>query len=158
MMRDRFAPLNFRFADDPFRRNLERPRENHRCGKSERYQDNQDFHYPWRRIKGRKQNRRRLNQEPRNDQISDRNLVNIAPLQLGEKRRLFAHYGPMCSFIVSSCRKPGSFRIGSHAGFIFRLIKETSWPAGMASKRRRISIAPLASPVRALITARLYKV
>jgi len=34
---------------------------------------------------GGKENRRRLNQEPRYDRVSDRNFVNIAPLQFGEE-------------------------------------------------------------------------
>jgi hypothetical protein len=35
--------------------------------------------------KSRKKNRRRLDQEPGNNRISDSHLVNIAPLQLGEE-------------------------------------------------------------------------
>src|SRR5207247_11427961 len=37
------------------------------------------------RLKRSQQNRRRQNQRPGNDSITDRNFVNVAPLQLGEE-------------------------------------------------------------------------
>src|SRR5207244_3372121 len=42
-------------------------------------------------------------------------------------------HGPICSFAVSSCWKPGSLRIGSQTGSIFRRAMETSSPAGILS-------------------------
>ena len=45
-----------------------------------------------------KQNRRRLNQQPRDDRVGDRHLVNIAPLQLGEEVVRFIHDNYFDSF------------------------------------------------------------
>jgi hypothetical protein len=73
-------------AFDSFRRQLERPGQNHRDGKAKHDRHHDDLHHPCRRFEGRQKNRRRLNQQPRRHSIDDRNLVNVAPLQLGEKR------------------------------------------------------------------------
>ena len=43
------------------------------------------MHRPLRRIECGKKNRSRLNREPRDHRVSDRNLVNVAPLQFGKK-------------------------------------------------------------------------
>src|SRR6266853_1558180 len=68
-----------------FRRNLKCPRKNQRHRKAEDDDDDKYLHHPWRRVEGRKENRRRLKQEPGNNRIRDRHFVNVAPLQLGEK-------------------------------------------------------------------------
>src|SRR5206468_8449187 len=71
---------------------LERPRDKNRDDETETEKHNQNFHYPRRCFESRQQNRRRLNQEPRNDCIGDGNFVNIASSELGKK-------------IVHSCSK-----------------------------------------------------
>ena len=72
-------------ALDSFRRQLERPGE-HECDrKPEEHDRDKHLHHPRRRLKGREQNRRRLNEQPRHHRVGDRDLVNIAPLQLGEE-------------------------------------------------------------------------
>jgi hypothetical protein len=48
------------------------------------------FH-PTRRFKSREEDRARLDQEPRDYRVGDRDLVNIAPLQLGKERAPVAY-------------------------------------------------------------------
>src|SRR5206468_2730765 len=67
--------------------------------------------------------------------------------------RLGVH-GPTCSCVVRSFSKPGSLRIGSQTGSIFRRAMEMLPPAGIESSRRRIAIASAVAPVRALISAK----
>src|SRR5438094_6559450 len=82
---DRFARLDLGFEFDSFRRDLERPGKNQRHRKTEDDDDDKYLHHPWRRVESREENRRRLNQQPGDDRIRDRDLVNIAPLQFGEE-------------------------------------------------------------------------
>src|SRR5207248_8748052 len=82
---DRFVRLNLGFEFDSFRRNFERPRKNERHRKAEDDDDDKYLHHPRRRVESREENRRRLNEEPGNDRIRDRDFVNVAPLQLGEQ-------------------------------------------------------------------------
>src|SRR5712691_11218489 len=74
-----------------FRCQLECPGKNQRYRKT---QDNKQDHRASNRI-GEMQSRnygcRDLHHEPSNDRVSDGNFVNVAPLQLGEERRLVAH-------------------------------------------------------------------
>src|SRR5207247_9745108 len=77
---ERFARLDLGFEFDSFRRNLKRPGKNQRHGKAEDDDDDNYLHHPRRRVESRKENRRRLNQEPRDDHIRDRDLVNVPPL------------------------------------------------------------------------------
>src|SRR5947207_10353752 len=59
----------------PPRRGLVGPNEN----------GDKHFHHPRGRFKSWKKNRRRLNEQPGNNRVGDRNLVNVAPLQLGKE-------------------------------------------------------------------------
>ena len=78
--------------------------------------DDDNLHRPLRRIKRGKKNRRRLNRQPRDHCISDRDFVNIAPLQLGEEiidLHCFASdFGASDATIFS---KRGSWRSGSQS-------------------------------------------
>src|SRR5439155_15009847 len=110
--RDRFARLDLGFEFDSFRRNLKRPRKNQPNRKAEDDDDDKYLHHPWRRVESRKENRRRLKQEPPNDRIRDRDLVNVAPLQLGEEV-VDLHRGLPEKIRVMSCLKRGSLRKSS---------------------------------------------
>ena len=83
--RDRFVRLDLGFEFDSFRRDLERPGQNQRHRKTEDDDDDKYLHHPRRRVESRQENRRSLNQEPRNDRVGNSNFVNVAPLQLGEE-------------------------------------------------------------------------
>jgi len=64
---------------------LERPRDNERDGKSDYDHEHDQSDRPIRNFKKRKDLRCNLNEQPSNNGISDRNLVNVAPLEFGEK-------------------------------------------------------------------------
>src|SRR5437588_12468624 len=82
---DRFVRLNLGLAFDSFGCNLKRPGKNQCNRKAKHDDDNKCLHHPWRCVEGWEENRRRLNQQPGDDCIRDRDLVNIAPLQFGEE-------------------------------------------------------------------------
>src|ERR1700692_3416347 len=84
-MRDRFIRLDLRFTFDSFGRDLKRPGEGEGDWKSNREDDHKNLHRRRWRIESRKENRRCLDQEPRDDQIGDRNFVNVAPTQFGNE-------------------------------------------------------------------------
>jgi len=65
---------------------LEGPGHDQRKGKSDRDHDHHHLHHPARRVEGGKQNRGRLNQQPRHDGVRDRDFIDVAPLQLGQER------------------------------------------------------------------------
>src|SRR5207244_3499121 len=83
--RDGFVRLDLGFEFDSFRRDLKRPGKNQRHGETEDDDDNKDLNHPLRGVESREENRRRLNQEPRDDRIRDRDFVNVASFQLGEE-------------------------------------------------------------------------
>src|ERR1700730_1808394 len=143
-MRNRFVSLDLRFAFDSFRRDLERPRKNQRDWKACDQNQHDQTHRPIWNVEKGKNLRRDLNQQPRRDRIRDRDFVNVAPFQLGEEIvDLHSDYwfGPISSLPVSNCWKPGSLRIGSHTGSIFKRAMETDSPAGIDSNLRRIDTA-----------------
>ena len=59
--------------------------DNQRNRKTERGQDNDQANRPVWNVQKRKNLRSNLNQEPPDDGICDGDLVNVAPLQLGEE-------------------------------------------------------------------------
>src|SRR5215470_10675127 len=63
-------------------------------------------------------------------------------------------HGPMRSFISSSCWNPGSLRMGSQTGSIFRRAMEIVSPAGIDRSLLRFSTASLTAPVCACISAK----
>src|SRR5438093_13383838 len=85
MVRDRFVSLHLRFALNSFRRDLERPGKYQRNREPNNNDEDDNLHRPLRRIERGKENRRRLNEEPRHNRVSDGYFVNITPFQLGEE-------------------------------------------------------------------------
>ena len=84
-MGDRCVRINFRLAHNSFGRDLERPGKRQRNREPNNKNKDDNLHRPLRRIERGKENRCCLNREPRDHSVSDRHLVNVAPLQLGEK-------------------------------------------------------------------------
>ena len=84
-VRPAFVRRNLGFEFDSLRRDLERPRQDERGRKSECDHGHKSFHDPRRRFERRQKNRGGLDQQPRRHGIGDGNLVDIAPLQLGEE-------------------------------------------------------------------------
>src|ERR1700720_381953 len=107
-MRDRFVRLDLRFTFDSFRRDLKRPGEGECDWKSNREDDHEDLHRRRWRIESRKENRRCLDQEPRDDQIGGRDFVNVAPLQFG-KEIVDLHFFGSITFFTSAWKR-GSAR------------------------------------------------
>src|SRR5437870_8994133 len=68
-----------------FRRELKCPRNYQRDRKSEDKEQNDEPHCPVGNLEEGKNLARDLHEQPRNHPIGDRNFVNVAPLQLGEK-------------------------------------------------------------------------
>src|SRR6266498_4015055 len=85
---NRFAKIDIFCPLDSFRRQLECPGQNHRHGKSDNEQQYNKTHSPVRNFKEWKNLTRNLHEQPCDDCIGDRDLVNVAPLQFGEE---FAH-------------------------------------------------------------------
>src|SRR6266511_3095207 len=85
MMRYGFTRLDVGFANASFRRDLESPRENQRYWETRNRDQHNQPHRPVRNFKERKNLGRDLNEQPRNNCVRDGDLVNIAPLQLGEE-------------------------------------------------------------------------
>src|SRR5438552_19183310 len=85
MMSDRFVSLHLRFALNSFRRDLEGPGKHQRNREPNNKNEDDNLHRPLRRIECGKKNRCRLNREPRDHRVSDRDFVNVAPLQLSEE-------------------------------------------------------------------------
>src|SRR5438105_5099684 len=98
-------------AFNSFRCWFECPGDDKRNGKSQRDCCDENLHHPRRRFEGWEQDRRCLNQEPGDNRVRDRNLVNIAPLQFGEEI-VVSHF----VFSSQSFWKRGSFRSGSNMG------------------------------------------
>ena len=76
----------FRSLDSLWRK-FKRPCHNQSDRESRRDRGNKYLHHPGRRLEGRKQDRSYLHQQPRDYRVSNRNLVNVASLQLSEKLR-----------------------------------------------------------------------
>src|SRR6266480_3690484 len=106
LARNRFANIDIFCAFDSFRRKLEGPGKNHRHGKSDNEQQHHKTHGPIRNFEERKNLTRDLHQQPCDDSIGDRNLVNIASLQLGQKLR-WIH-----SARLERSARPGSILLG----------------------------------------------
>src|SRR5436305_3869166 len=72
-------------AFDSFRRYLKHPAKNKRNRQTENDEQNNQSNDPVRNVEDRKNLRDALREGPTRDDVRDRNLVNIAPLQLGEE-------------------------------------------------------------------------
>src|SRR5438477_9889647 len=127
MMGDRFVSLHLRFAHNSFRRDLERPGKRERNREPNNKNEDDNLHRPLRRIERGKKNRCRLNREPRDHGVSNRDFVNIAPLQLG-KEVVDLHFG----FSSQSFWKRGSVRSESQTGSRRSEALDKTWPTGMA--------------------------
>src|SRR5712692_2198791 len=73
------------FALDSLGRQFKRPGKHQRNRESDRGCQDDELNRPIRNLEKRKDLRRDLNQQPRHDRISNRDLVNMAPLQLPEE-------------------------------------------------------------------------
>src|SRR5207253_10980748 len=72
-------------AFDSLRRQLEGPGQDKRDRKTNYNQEYDQADAPTRNFKEGKDLRRYLNQQPADNDVGDGNLVNVAPLQLGEE-------------------------------------------------------------------------
>src|SRR5439155_12403713 len=93
------------------RRDFERPGQHKRNWQTDDDQQNDQSNGPVRNVEDRKNLRDSLRKRPTGDDVSDRDLVNVAPLQLGEEV-VDLHFG----FSSQSFWKRGSLRSGSHTG------------------------------------------
>src|SRR6266536_545453 len=82
---NRFAKIDIFRALDSFRREFKCPGKNQRHGKSDNEQQHHKPHRPIRNFEERKNLTCDLHQEPRDDCVGYRNLVNIAPLKLSKE-------------------------------------------------------------------------
>src|SRR6266516_6560899 len=85
LARNRFANIDIFRTLQAFWRQLEGPRDHEGNGKTNH---NEHYHQPdgpVRNLEERENLRRYLHQQPRDDCVGDRYLVNVPPLQLGEK-------------------------------------------------------------------------
>jgi hypothetical protein len=72
-------------ALDAFGRDLERPRQRDRNEKAEGDEADEDLQDPVRRVEGREDDRGDLDDQPARDEIRGADLIDVAPLQLGEE-------------------------------------------------------------------------
>ena len=70
---------------NPIRGQLKRPRQNDRGRESEQDEHNDEARRPAWDFEEREGRRGDLDEKPANQRVGDRDLVNIAPLELGEK-------------------------------------------------------------------------
>src|SRR4051794_21717980 len=70
---------------DSIRRYLKHPAKNKRNRQTNNDEHNNQTNYPIRNVEDRKDLRDALGERPTRDDVRDSNLVNIAPLQLGEE-------------------------------------------------------------------------
>src|SRR5207247_8357564 len=70
---------------DSFRRYLKHPAKNKRNRQTENDEQDNQSNDPVRNVEDRKNLRDALREGPTRDDIRDRNLVNVAPLQLGKE-------------------------------------------------------------------------
>ena len=84
-MRDGLLGSDFVGSLDPFRRDLESPSQDERDRKTDGEDENDEPHRPVRDVKKGKDLSRDLDEEPRNHRIGDGHLVDVSPLQFGEK-------------------------------------------------------------------------
>jgi len=80
LARNRFAKIDIFCALDSFRRQFKCLGKNQCNRKTERNHCDENFHRPRRRFESRKQDRRRLQQQPRDNRVGNGDLVDIAPL------------------------------------------------------------------------------
>src|SRR5437867_150906 len=153
--RDRLIKIDLLRALDSFRRDLECPGQNQRNRESDHEQQHHQSHRPIWNLKKWEDLRRDLNQQPRHNRIRDRDLVNIAALQLG-KEVTRVHFG----FSSQSFWKRGSFRSGSNmgssrssAGVSGTFSASAPW-AGIESSFCKAAIARSGSPICAATRAK----
>src|SRR5205814_6571719 len=97
-------------------------------------------HHPWRRVESREENRRRLKQEPRDNRVRHRNLVNIAPLQLGEEI-VDLHHFPRVIFCTSASKRGSPWRSSRN---------------GSSGRRNKYLLLPPAKPCSSASMARSF--
>src|SRR5438876_11850712 len=109
---------------DSFRRYLKHPAKNKRNRQSENDEQNNQSNDPVRNVEDRKNLRDALRERPAGDNVSNRDLVNIAPLQFGEET-LEVHFFELAAFPFGASdstifSKRGSPRSGSQKGSGFK--------------------------------------
>src|SRR6266536_1813397 len=102
---------------DSFRRYLKHPAKNKRNQQTENDEQNNQSNDPVRNVEDRKNLRDALREGPTRDDVRDRDLVNVAPLQLGEEF-VDLHFGGAWNsragtIFSASASKRGSPRSGS---------------------------------------------
>src|SRR5262245_43918713 len=124
---NRFAEIDLFRALDSFWRQFKSPCKNKRDRKSEREQHDDEANRPVRNLKKWKDLRRDLQQKPGDDCVGDRNLVNIASLQLCEEVVLQVHSAhlersarPDCILPLSACLEKHL-----HARILYPLVLST---------------------------------
>src|SRR5207249_4882194 len=106
------------------RGDLERPGQNKGDRQTDDDEQNNQSNDPVRNIEDRKNLRDSLRERPAGDDVSDRNLVNVAPLQLPEEV-MDIHFSPVT--FSASASKRGSPRSGSNSGStLIQVIAEPS--------------------------------
>src|SRR5205823_10305877 len=127
---------------------FKRPRDDKRDRKPDHDYEHDQSHGPIRNLEKRKHLGRDLYEQPPNNRVCDRNLVNVAPLQFGEKASR-VHSGIPASKRSTSFWKRGSSRNGSRRLSILMLpnkpCSKTSRSAKLcSSKRNASSLSPSA--------------
>src|SRR5260370_12519244 len=85
MDRMRFGKIDIFRAFDAFQCYLKRPRDNERDRKTDDDEHDDETNDPIRNIEYRKNLSDALRERPTGDDVGDGDLVNVAPLQLGEE-------------------------------------------------------------------------
>src|SRR5947207_13407309 len=140
MMGDRFVSLHLRFALNSFGRDLERPGKRQRNREPNDNDEDDNLHRPLRRIECGKKNRSRLNREPRDHRVSNRDFVNIAPFQFG-KKIVDLHYCVFgaTTFCTSASKRGSPCNESSRGSVLIQPIFEPSRSAKVCSRKRSAS-------------------
>src|SRR5882724_1901830 len=85
LARNRFAKIDIFGALQSFWRQFKRPRDHEGNGEAYHNQHDHEPDCPIWNLEEREDLRRYLHQQPCDDRVGDRNLVNVAPLQLSEE-------------------------------------------------------------------------
>ena len=104
--RDALCPLH------PFGRHFKRPRQQQRDRKTESHSRDEHLHHPRRRLEVGNKNRASLNKQPRHHGVGDGYLVDVAPLQLGEKvfRMHGATHSKLSCLLAGKSLQPAALR------------------------------------------------
>src|SRR5436309_2158102 len=113
---------------DSFRRYLRHPAKNKRNRQTNNDEHDNQTNYPIRNVEDRKDLRNALGKGPTRDDVRDRNLVDIAPLQLGEEGVIVHYENPRCqghsiflifTMLPFACESFGSFTTVTYSSSSF---------------------------------------